>query len=494
MSAFRHRRGSIFWALTLIGIGILFLYQNFNPAVRPWYLIAKYWPVLIIFWGISKFIDYFHARAHPENATRSLFSAGEVVLLIVVLILGTLLSKTLLRPWGEWPAIMGMTDQQFAELFFNSYTFTQKVSQDVEGSPHLQIVNRRGNIDIQGSDQPTIGAAIQETIWAENESAARSISDRLKFHLTQNGGQYVLGSNVGTLPHGGRTIRLDMTLHVPKATATEVTDDDGDIIIGDLKGNQTLTTRRGDVHASNIEGLLRIHKTKGATSIHTVQGSIEIEGRGGDIAVRNVTGSLTIEGNFIGSARFENIAQTLRYNSSRTNLNVQKLAGNLSMDMGNLQANGVDGPFELSTRDKDISLENFKYNVKIVNSNGDVRLQTATPPTHPIEVDLKKGDITLELPSTSSFQINAVSHNGDVSSDFPDLKVSKEPPLPAITGTYGKGGPVIRLSSTYGAIHLVRVKLQGLPSPTSTASSRAGNRFLQPGPVAVHGHAQFAAR
>jgi Toastrack DUF4097/LiaI-LiaF-like transmembrane region len=476
MSTYRHHRGSIFWALTLITIGALFLYQNFNPAVRPWYLIAKYWPVLIIFWGLSKLNDYFYAKSHPEAAPRPLFSAGEVVLLIVVLIVGSVLSRTLLRPWSEWPSVMGMSDQQFAEIFFNSYTFTQRVSQDVEGSPHLLVVNRRGNVDIRGSDQKNIGGVVQETVWAENESAARKIADRLQFHFAQNGGQYELASNLDSLPSSGRTVRLDMDIRAPQATAAEVTVDDGDVAVSGMKGNQTLTTRRGDVQANDIEGVLRIHKSRGTTSVSKIDGSVEIEGRGGDIGVRDVTGSVTVEGNFSGATRFEDVAQTLRFNSSRTSLTTQKLTGNLSMDMGNLTANGVGGPFELSTRDKDIVLENFKMNVKIVNSNGDVHLRSTTPPTHSIEVDIKKGDITLSLPATSSFQVDAVSHNGDVSCDFPGLKVSNQPPMPAIRGTYGNNGPTIRLSSTYGNIHLLRAKTQLPPAASSTAASRAQNR------------------
>ena len=479
MSNHHYHRGSIFWALTLVGIGILFLYANVNATVHPWHLIAMYWPVLIIFWGISKFIDYFHARSHPEVPARSLFSAGEFVLLILVLVMGTILSKTLLRPWGEWPSIMGMTDQQFAELFFNSYTFTQKVSQAVQGSPHLLIVNRRGNIDIRGSDQQNIGAAIQETIWAENESVARRIADQLKFQIAENGGQYDLRSNLDSIPHSGRTLRLDMVLRVPQSTTVEAIDDEGDVDVTNLKGNQTLTTRRGDVHAGNIEGVLRVHQSRGSISAHQIAGSVEIEGRGGDISVRNVTGSVTVEGNFSGATRFEDVAQTLRYNSSRTSLTTQKLTGYLSMDMGNLTAKGVGGPFELATRDKDILLENFKYNVKIVNANGDVHLQTTTPPTHPIEVELKKGDITLSLPAASNFQIDAVSRNGDVSCDFPGLKVTKQPPRPAISGTYGKNGPMIRLSSSYGAIHLLRAQPPSLPGGGSTAASRTGNQPLQ---------------
>ncbi len=473
MSTYRHHRGSIFWALTLIAIGALFLYQNFNPAVRPWYLIAKYWPALIIFWGVSKLIDYFQAKGHPEAHPRSLFSAGEVVLLIIILTIGTVLSKTLLRPWGEWPSMMGISDRQFAEMFFNPYTFTQRVSQEVEGQPHLLVVNRRGNVEIRGSDQKSIGAVIQETVWAENESAARKIADRLQFHLAQNGGQHELTSNLDSLPFSGRAVRLDMVIHVPQSTASEVTVDDGDVTASGLKGNQTLTSRRGDVQANEIEGILQIHQSRGTTSVSKVDGSVEIEGRGGDIGVRDVMGSVTVEGNFSGATRFEDVTQTLRFNSSRTTLATQKLTGNLTMDMGNLTANGVGGPFELSTRDKDILLENFKLNVKIVSSNGDVHLQTLTPPTHPIEVDLKKGEITLSLPASSNFQVDAVSDNGGVSCDFPGLNVSKGPPVPTIKGSYGINGPMIRLSSTYGGIHLLRVQTKPVPAKSATAASKA---------------------
>ena len=41
MTAYVYRRGSIFWALTLITVGVLFLYQNFNPAIHPWQMEAR---------------------------------------------------------------------------------------------------------------------------------------------------------------------------------------------------------------------------------------------------------------------------------------------------------------------------------------------------------------------------------------------------------------------------------------------------------------------
>ena len=98
MSGYGFRRGTIFWALTLITVGSIFLYQNFNREVHPWQIIAKFWPILIIFWGLSKLVDYLQAQAHPEVAPHALFSGSEVVLLLLILALGTLVSKLVLHP------------------------------------------------------------------------------------------------------------------------------------------------------------------------------------------------------------------------------------------------------------------------------------------------------------------------------------------------------------------------------------------------------------
>src|SRR5579872_4486363 len=202
-------RRSIFWGLALIAIGILFLYQNFNPAIHAWHIIAKFWPVILILWGISKLVDYIESRAHPEVPARPLFSANEVVLLIVVLILGTLLSKAVLHPWGKWSSEMASRDGQFAKLFMNSYTFSQQISQPATQNSRLLITNAAGNVEIRGADQPEIAALVQETIWAESEEQAKSISQQLNLHFTDRSGQYVMESGMDSMPHKGHNIRLD---------------------------------------------------------------------------------------------------------------------------------------------------------------------------------------------------------------------------------------------------------------------------------------------
>jgi len=471
---YTYRRGSIFWALTLIAVGAIFLYQNFNPSIHPWQIIAKFWPLLIIFWGASKLIDYLQAQAHPDKVAPPLFSASEVVLLLLLLVFGTILSKIVLHSdWGNWH----WNDEDFGNVFNNSYTYTATLSQAVKPQPHLVLVDRRGDVDVHGAaDQTGIEAVVKETIRADSDQDAKKLSDQLKFSIVEQAGHYLFQNNADSLPDSGNNIHLSISLRVPVATTTEITCEQGDILVDGLKGDQNLVTNHGDARATNVEGLVRIKKSGGDTEVRQVKGSVELDGRGQDVQVENVSGTVTVNGDYEGTMQFQDVAQTLRLNSSRTDMTMQKLSGRLSIEVGSLDGTGVDGPFEITTKAKDITLDGFKHALTINDTTGDINLHAAVPPTHPISVESKKGDIELTLPSGSNFQIEAVSHHGEVDTDFsgPGIKVTHEGEAPSIMGSYGKGGPLIRLGTEYGAIHIVR---QG---PGSSESAKKEQTSLRP--------------
>jgi DUF4097 and DUF4098 domain-containing protein YvlB len=454
-------------------VGAIFLWQNFNPLIHPWQVIAKFWPILIIFWGLSKLVDYIQAQAHPETVPPPLFTASEVVLLVLILILGTVISKIVLGTWQQWPASMGwdVDNEGFTGLFMNSYTYTQTFSHETHPQPHLLVVDRHGDVEVHAAGQATVDGVVKKTIWAPNEEDARKLSDQVKIEISEKAGRYLVQTNLDSLPGGGHNVRLDYTLRVPYATSTEVTVEHGDAILDGLKAEQAVTARHGDAHITNVEGLVRLTRGSGMTEVRDLKGSVEVEGRGSDVDISGVTGTASINGEFSGDMHFRDISQTLHFKSSRTDMTAQKLTGRLNMEVGSLELNGIDGPFEISTRQKDITLTDFKHSVKITDTNGDVELRASTPPTRPIEVDLKKGEIELSLPSSSSFQIEAASRHGEVESDFsgPALKVVKEGDNPTISGSVGKGGPPIRLDTEYGTIRLLRL---GSHPPTPPAPPR----------------------
>jgi hypothetical protein len=456
MSVYTYRHGSIFWALTLIGVGAIFLWQNFNSAIHPWQLIAKFWPILIIFWGLSKLIDYMQAQAHPDTTPPPLFSGSEVVMLVLILALGTIVSKVVLHsgpPWG-WH----IDDDEIANMFLNSYTYTKTFSQPVQGAPHLVMEDQRGDVEIRGADQAAIDVMAKESIRADDENAAKKISDNLKLEVAEEAGHYLLRSNRRSLADEGRHITIDMSLRVPKATSNDVSSERGDIVLDDLNGDQTLTTQKGDVRATNVHGLVKIHKVGGSTEVRSVKGSVELDGHGDDIEVADVSDTVTVHGEFTGAIQFRNVGQTLRFESLRTNMTAQKLSGRLDMEVGSMELNGVDGPLEITTRQKDITVDEFKHSLHITDRDGQITLKTSTPPTHDIQVESKNGAVEVALPPNANFQVEAYSRHGEVECDFtgPGLKVVKEGDTPAISGSYGKGGTMIRINTDYGAIRIVR--------------------------------------
>src|SRR3982751_5269400 len=83
------RRRSFAGPVVLITIGVLFLLGNMGflsrLALVAWF--AKFWPLLLILWGVIKLFEYWQAQREGARATG--IGAGGVVLIIFVIILGS---------------------------------------------------------------------------------------------------------------------------------------------------------------------------------------------------------------------------------------------------------------------------------------------------------------------------------------------------------------------------------------------------------------------
>ena len=81
------------------------------------------------------------------------------------------------------------------------------------------------------------------------------------------------------------------------------------------------------------------------------------------------------------------------------------------------------------------------------------------PPKADIEIRTQSSSIDLELPRTASFQIDGKTKSGDIVTDFkgPTLKVTQDLPTNEISGAVGKGGPHVRLETTYGNLKVSQI-------------------------------------
>src|SRR3974377_248944 len=59
----RYRR-SLAGPLILIVIGLVFLLRNIGVHIPVWHFFGRFWPLLIILWGVIALIEHFNALQH----------------------------------------------------------------------------------------------------------------------------------------------------------------------------------------------------------------------------------------------------------------------------------------------------------------------------------------------------------------------------------------------------------------------------------------------
>jgi DUF4097 and DUF4098 domain-containing protein YvlB len=117
----------------------------------------------------------------------------------------------------------------------------------------------------------------------------------------------------------------------------------------------------------------------------------------------------------------------------------------------------------------DITLENAGGKVKVDNRRGNVEVRFSAPPKDDIEINNASAGITLSLPESSSFEITADCHSGDIGSEFQSdsLKLTSGTGSgdSHLEGKYGNGrGPKITLKTSYGSISLHKT-ISDVPAP-----------------------------
>lgn len=85
------RRPSIGASLVLIAIGLLLLLANLRPDFHVLPVLARYWPLILIFLGLGKLWDYSQQSRYSDG--RAHVSGAAIALLTIVIIVGVALAR-----------------------------------------------------------------------------------------------------------------------------------------------------------------------------------------------------------------------------------------------------------------------------------------------------------------------------------------------------------------------------------------------------------------
>ncbi len=453
MADTRSRGSGLFSGLVLISVGILLLLHNYGNLNLSEFF-TRWWPLLIIFWGVIKLFERTAGRRFGSSGG---ITGGEVFLMLGMLaLMGIVVAVDVGKQ--KIPGIIG-------DVSGDNYEFDLDVApKPIPSKTPVLVRNVRGDITVRASDDNEIRVSAKKNVrtWSENE--ADRLAKPIGVDITKNGDGFEV--HPSGYDSSDARIGVDLDVSVPQMSPLTVRTDKGDVNVSDFQNDVSVIDQNGDVEVRGATGEVSIDMKKGDVKVSDSHGDVKISGKGGEIEATDITGSLTVEGDFYGPVRTDRVAKGVRMVSPRTDLTVSALAGHLEVGSGNLDLIDAPGLVNLRTRDTEINVENPGGKVNIDNRNAQTTVRFSSAPKEDVTISNSNSGISLTIPGSSSFEILAECRNCDIDSEFPGLASVKSPSGDStIAGRYGSGkGPKITLKTSYGNIELRRTSL-ALPAP-----------------------------
>jgi DUF4097 and DUF4098 domain-containing protein YvlB len=460
------RRGSILGPVLLVAVGVvvLLLQTGKLPQQRFWEFYGRWWPLLFILGGVVLLAEWALDQRLLSNPQRPQYRrsvGGGIVLMLIVFAIagGAAQTSNLHDNIPQWFNGMHFSGEDMDQFLGDKHEFDQTLDQALPAHASLTVTDPRGDITVTGtSDDGQVHVTMHKEIYSRSDSDAAAKSQQLNAQLTTVGDAVAL-----TLPsiegtHAGLTITL------PAHTPVTVNADRGDVHVSAIQAPVTILANHGDIAVNDIAGPVTAHvNSSSATfSARTVTGRIALEGKGGDLTLTGIDGPVSLSGDFFGSTHLEHITGGIVFHTSRTDLQLGRLDGEVEISPHNdLSVGQAVGPVTITTRNRNITLDRIAGDVAVTNRNGTIDL-TAAPPLGRVTIENRSGSVKLILPTDAGFALQADTTNATLHTDFP-LNAQDTGSRQTLNGTVGKGGTPIHISTTNGDISIDKGTVAPLP-------------------------------
>jgi DUF4097 and DUF4098 domain-containing protein YvlB len=475
--------------MVLILIGVIFLLGNMHYL--SWqslhHYFARYWPALLILWGAVKLLE--HWQDNRAGLPSRGIGAGGVVLIIFLVLFGMGFTAS---DNINWNALRGQMeiDDDLGGLFGNSYTYSATVEQAFAPGSDLKVVSDRGDVVVNTWAEPKIKVVVRKKVVADNEQQGKKIDGETQPTFITGGSTVTLNANTGGA--GNKAVASDLEIFIPQKGNVEVSDRRGDIRIAGRQGNVNISSH-GDVTVADNVGSVSISLRRGNVRATNIKGDVSVDGRVDDTNISDVSGEVRLSGDFFGQMNLAKVAKGVGFHSTRTDMQMARLDGDLTMESGDLRARTITGPMHVTTRSKDIHLEDVSGNLKIDNTNGVVEYR-AGKGMGDVEINNQRGTVQVMLPKNAAFQVDAHATRGEIESDFPAIQVRSERNSQIASGSVGsagQSGPQIRLSNNYGDVQIRQSSSLPPPAPPAPKAPPAPGlqrgALIENGQLAVYG-------
>jgi len=459
--------------IVLIAIGVLFLLGTMHVvnvhSLGRWF--AHYWPVLLILWGVIKLLEY--QQSNRAGTRPPGIGAGGVLLIVVLVVAGLIATEAYNVNWGEIRDQMHIDDADIP-WWGHTYEFTTAFERPFHPGDSLRITSARGAVNVSISNDNSMHVTVHKRVNAENASDADKWDKSTQPRIGVSGQVITLDSN--TRGAGDHWVAADLDVALPRKAPVVVQARHGDVSIMGRDGNAEVTSQNGDVAVTDLNGSLSLNLDHSSARISQVSADVTIQGKSQDVSVEDVKGVVHLDGDFMESVKLSRLRKPVSFKSTRTDIDFSALDGYLNLDSDNLEASNVMGPFHLRTRSKDIMLNAVSGDVHVENENGAVEIHVNK--LGGMEVQNAKGDLRIFVPQHAGFELDARARDGEIQSDFSQLKIDNGDNRSSAAGSVNGGGPRMVLANEHGTIEIRRGVAVPAPPQNSQTSKVPGSSEL----------------
>ncbi len=441
------RRPSLVGPVLLLAIGILALLVETNKlnGVLLWDWYMRWWPLLLIAVGLLSLGEWWLDRRHGQIGRRS--HAGLIVLIVMLAGIGYLTGLASHRLHGmHW--FDHDDDDMFSRMLGQEHEANQTLNERLPAGALIEIQVPHGDVTVTSSGDDQVHVQAHQVVYTSSDREAQRNLAALAPKLVVNGNDVTLRAA------DDRDGRADLTIEIPKDVVPTIKAGHGNVILEGLPQGiaSTVDADRGDVKLDNVAGGVRVHMGKGDFSARALGADLALSGRMEDVTISGVAGRVALDGDFFGETHVAHVKSTMHFHSSRTDVDVANVPGDLTIDSGDLQLNNAVGPARIATSAKDVLCTGIAGDLRVEAGDGEISIG-AVAPLGALQIHNRNGDLHLTVPTGWSFALQATARNGDIDSAL-KLPVSSVGSGQTTQGQVGSGGPRIELTTDHGDLEI----------------------------------------
>ena len=443
------RRASLVGPLILIVIGVLFLVHNMWPELPVLSALGQWWPVVLMVWGFLRVLEITTWKSQGRPLPQNGMSGGEWTFIVALCVIGSA-AFTANKYRDRWPVNINHTglEDVLGESF--DYPQPEQVMNGAGKTPRVLIENLRGNARIVGADSEDVRASGRLSIRSFQKTDAEKAGKDCKLEVVRQGDHIVIRTNQDRAG-GSIKVNAELEITVPRGASVETRGRYGDWEIIDIGGPVTVDSDNAGVRITNAGGAVRVD-TRNSDIIRVVKAksTVDISGRGQDIELEDIAGQAFVKGSYRGELTFRNLAKPVRVEDQRSELRCERIPGTVTMSRGEFSGNDVVGPVIIRGQSKDVELSNFTESLEVSVERGDLDIRPGRLPLAKMDIKTRGGNVTLALPETAKFSIEATTSRGEIDNSYGEpLKQDRSGKGAKLEGAVGSG-PSLRVHTERG--------------------------------------------